>query len=230
MSRCWWRRRPLRFVRARARAGFTERESYVLERGAERSADWNAIAAAASNRSLFAERRIIEIRLASCRPGVSGAATLTQLAQMRAADVLVLVISPRLDREAQNAPWVQALQSAGAWLAIWPVGAQDLVAFLGARARRLGLNLDDEALELLAARTEGNLLAAQQELEKLRLLFDDATITAQQVLASVGDSARYDVAQLGAAALAGDTARALAGARGAALRRRRADAGALGAQ
>jgi len=193
-------------IRARARAaGFTERASYVLERGA----DWNAILAAVSNRSLFAERRIIEIRLASSKPGVSGAATLARLAQMRDADVLVLVISARLERESQNAQWVQAIESAGAWLPIWPVDEQHLVGFLRERARRLQLNLDDEALEVLAARTEGNLLAAQQELEKLRLLFDDKPITTQEVLASVGDSARYDVAQLGTAALAGETARAL---------------------
>ena len=193
-------------IRARARAaGFTERASYGLERGA----DWNAILAAVSNRSLFAERRIIEIRLASTKPGVAGGATLAKLAQMGDADVLVLVISPRLDREAQNAPWVQAMESAGAWLAVWPVDEQHFSGFLRERARRLGLTLDPEALELLAARTEGNLLAAQQELQKLRLLFDDKMITAPEVLASVGDSARFDVAQLGAAALAGDTARAL---------------------
>ena len=193
-------------IRARARSGgFSERATFMLERGG----DCNAIVAAASNRSLFAERRIIEIRLASAKPGVTGAATLAKLAQMGDADLLVLVISPRLDRETQNTPWVQAMESAGAWIAVWPIDEQHLGAFVRERARRLGLTLDHEALELLAARTEGNLLAAQQELQKLRLLFDDKKITAQDVLASVGESARYDVAQLGAAALAGDAARAL---------------------
>jgi DNA polymerase III subunit delta len=193
-------------IRARARQdGFSERETYTLER----NPDWNAILGAASERSLFAERRILEIRLASGKPGVAGGAALTKLAQMRDAALLVLIIAPRLDRDAKEAPWVQAIDSVGAWIQIWPIDEEHLVEFLRARARRLGLAVEDEALEVLAARVEGNLLAAQQELEKLRLLFDKQSIRAADVLASVGDSARYDVAQLASAALAGEGARAL---------------------
>jgi DNA polymerase III subunit delta len=193
-------------VRARARAaGFSERETHFLERGA----DWDEVSASASNLSLFAERRIIEIRLQSGKPGVAGGAALLRLAQTKAADLLVLVIAPRLDRDAQSANWVKAIETAGAWVQIWPVDAQHLVAWLRARCQRLRLTADDEALELLSERTEGNLLAAHQELLKLRLLFSETPITAAAVLASVADSARYDVAQLGEAALAGDTARAL---------------------
>jgi DNA polymerase-3 subunit delta len=193
-------------VRARAReSGFSERDTYFIERGA----NWDAVGAAASNLSLFAARRIIEIRLASGKPGVAGGAALAKLAQLKDADFLVLITAPRLDRDAQSAGWVKAIESAGAWVQIWPVEEQRLVAWLQGRCRRLRLKVDDEALELLAERTEGNLLAAHQELEKLRLLFPETPVTAANVLASVADSARYDVAQLGEAALAGDTARAL---------------------
>jgi DNA polymerase-3 subunit delta len=193
-------------VRARARAlGFTERETHFLERGA----DWDAVGAAASNLSLFAERRIIEIRLASGKPGVAGGAALVRLLQAKDPDLLVLIMAPRLDRDAQSANWVKVAEAQGASLQIWPVDEQHLVAWLAARCRRLSLKVDGEALEVLAERTEGNLLAAHQELEKLRLLFPDTTVTAAAVLASVADSARFDVAQLGEAALAGDTARAL---------------------
>ena len=193
-------------VRARARAlGFTERETHFLERGA----DWDAIGAAASNLSLFAARRIIEIRMPSGKPGVAGGAALVRLLQAKDPDLLVLIMAPRLDRDAQSANWVKAAEAQGAWVQIWPVDEQHLVAWLAARCRRLCLKVDAEALEVLAERTEGNLLAAHQELEKLRLLFPDATVTVAAVLASVADSARFDVAQLGEAALAGDTARAL---------------------
>jgi DNA polymerase-3 subunit delta len=193
-------------VRACAReSGFSERETHFIERGA----NWDAVTAAASNLSLFAARRIIEIRLASGKPGVAGGAALVKLAQLKDPDFLVLITAPRLDRDAQSANWVKAIESAGAWVQIWPVEDQRLVAWLQARCRRLRLKVDDEALELLAERTEGNLLAAHQELEKLRLLFPETPVTVANVLASVADSARYDVAQLGEAALAGDTARAL---------------------
>jgi DNA polymerase-3 subunit delta len=193
-------------VCARARAAdFSERETHAIER----AADWDAVSAAASNLSLFAARRIIEIRLASAKPGVAGGAALLKLAQLRDKDFLVLISAPRLDRDAQNASWVKAVETAGAWIQIWPVDEQHLVAWLQGRCRRLRLRADDEALELLAERTEGNLLAAHQELEKLRLLFPEMPLTAANVLASVADSARYDVAQLSEAALAGETARAL---------------------
>jgi DNA polymerase-3 subunit delta len=195
-------------VRARARAlGFSERETHFMERGAA----WDSVSAAVNNLSLFAARRIIEIRLPSGKPGVAGGAALAKLAQMRDPDLLILVIAPRLDRDAQSASWVKAIESHGASLPVWPIDAEHRIAWLQERCRRLGLQADDAALEVLAERTEGNLLAAHQELEKLRLLFPDtgARVGADAVLASVADSARFDVAQLGEAALAGDTARAL---------------------
>jgi len=193
-------------VRARARAaGFSERDTHFIERGA----DWDAVLGAASNLSLFAARRIIEIRLASSKPGAAGGAALLKLAQLQDKDLLVLITAPRLDRDAQSAAWVRAVETVGASVQIWPVEAQRLVAWLQARCRRLNLRADDEALEVLAERTEGNLLAAQQELQKLQLLFPDTTVTAANVLAGVADSARYEVGQLGEAALAGDAARAL---------------------
>ena len=193
-------------VRARARAlGFSERETHFLERGA----DWDEASASASNLSLFAARRIIEIRLATGKPGVAGGAALHKLAQTKDPDLLVLVIAPRLDRDAQSATWVKTIESSGALVQIWPVDEEHLVGWLKGRCRHLNVTADDEALQVLAERTEGNLLAAHQELEKLRLLFPATPVTAAAVLASVADSARYDVAQLSEAALAGDTARAL---------------------
>jgi DNA polymerase-3 subunit delta len=193
-------------LRARARTlGFAERETHFIERGT----DWDALGASVSNLSLFAARRIIEIRMSSGKPGVAGAAALARLAKLRDPDLLMLIVAPRLDRDAQSASWVKAVEAHGASLAIWPVEVAHLAAWLQGRCRRLGLKADEGALELLAERTEGNLLAARQELEKLALLFAGAPVNVDAVLASVADSARFDVAQLGEAALAGDAARAL---------------------
>jgi DNA polymerase-3 subunit delta len=193
-------------VRARARAdGFTEREVHFVER----SSDWDEVRASAGNLSLFGSRRVLEIRLASARPGTAGNAALQALLGARDPDVLLLVIAPRLDREAQAAEWVRAIDEHGAWLAVWPVEAARLPQWLRVRSRSLGLEVSEEALELLAARTEGNLLAAHQELSKLVWLAPGGTVSADTVLASVADSARFDVFQLGDAVLAGETTRAL---------------------
>jgi len=193
-------------VRARARgAGFTEREVHFIER----AADWDEVRASAANLSLFGARRVVEIRLASPRPGTAGNAALIALLEARDPDTLFLILTPRLDRDAQGADWVRAVEAHGAWVQIWPVDSHRLAAWLRGRCRRLNLDASDEALELLAARTEGNLLAAHQELTKLALLAPAGRVTPDAVLAAVADSARFDVFGLGEAVLAGETARAL---------------------
>ena len=192
-------------VRARARAaGFTERNVHFIER----AADWNDVRAACASLSLFGARRMVEIRLATGRPGAAGNEALVALLGADDPDTLLLVLTPRLDREAQSAEWVRAIEKRGAWVQVWPVDAARLPGWLRGRARRLGLEASDEALALLAARTEGNLLAAHQELTQLALLAPDEALTPDG-LVSIADSARFDVFQLGEAALAGETARAL---------------------
>jgi len=192
-------------LRARARAaGFTEREVHFPER----AADWEEVRGSARNLSLFGARRLFEIRM-SARPGTAGNAALVALLEARDPDTLFLILTPRLDREAQSADWVRAVEAHGAWVQIWPVEAHRLTAWLRGRARQLGIAANEEALELLAERTEGNLLAAQQELSKLALLAGAAPVTPETVLASVADSARFDVFQLSEAVLAGTAARAL---------------------
>ena len=192
-------------VRQRARAaGFTEREVHFPER----ASDWDEVRGSARSLSLFGARRVLEIRM-SARPGAAGNATLVALLEARDPDTLFLILTPRLDREAQGADWVRAVEAQGAWVQIWPVEAGRLVGWLRGRCRQLDLEASDEALELLAERTEGNLLAAWQELGKLALLADRAPLTPAMVLASVADSARFDVFQLSEAVLAGAPGRAL---------------------
>ncbi len=193
-------------VRARARAaGFTEREVHFIER----AADWDEVRGAAASLSLFGARRVLEIRLGSGKAGVAGNNTLVALLAARDPDTLFLILTPRLERDAQGADWVRALETHGAWVQIWPVDGARLIPWLRTRAKKLNLQLNEEALELLALRTEGNLLAAHQELSKLTLLGAAAGDRAAALAASVADSARFDVFQLGEATLAGESTRAL---------------------
>src|SRR5262249_8143804 len=143
------------------------------------------------------------------KPGVAGGAALTELAEIDDPDRLLLIIAPRLDRDAQNAAWVRAIEAHGALVQVWPIDAAHLVGWLRSRCIKLKLKLSDESLEIIAERTEGNLLAASQELEKLRLIAGDENVGAEEVLASIADSARFDVFQLGEAALNGDLPRSL---------------------
>jgi DNA polymerase III subunit delta len=175
----------------------------------ERAADWDEVRASAASLSLFGARRVLEIRLTSGRAGVAGGRALAGLITARAPDLLLLILAPRLDREAQGADWVAAAEKHGVWVPIWPVEAGRLVGWLKSRSARLGLEVEPQALELLAAHTEGNLLAAHQELTKLALIAPAGRVTSELVGASVADSARFDVFQLGEAVLAGQAPRAL---------------------
>jgi DNA polymerase-3 subunit delta len=193
-------------IRALARrAGFDQREVYFIER----VADWEAVRAASNNLSLFGARKLIEIRLPSGKPGTGGANAIAGLLANASPDNVFLMLTGKLEREQNNSAWVKAFEAAGAWVAVWPVELARLPQWLRARAATLELDIDDDAVRFIVDRTEGNLLAAQQELEKLRLGAAGKRVDLAAVQASIGDSARFDVFQLGEAALGADVARAL---------------------
>jgi DNA polymerase-3 subunit delta len=189
-------------VRAAARAaGYTERTVFFVDR----SFAWDDLHHATQSLSLFAERRIIELRMPGGKPD-KGAEIVAALATNPPPDVLTLVVTEKLDKKASEAAWVQAFAQKGVWLSVWPVSAAALPAWLTARAKLLQLDLEPAAAQLIGTLVEGNLLAAHQELQKLGLLAGGARIGTQLVLQSVADSARYDVFQLAEAAAAGEAA------------------------
>jgi DNA polymerase-3 subunit delta len=193
-------------IRARARrAGFDEREVFFIER----VADWEAVRATSNNLSLFGSRKLIEIRLPSGKPGTGGSNAIVDLLANASPDNVYLMLTGKLEREQNASAWVKAFESVGAWLSVWPVELARLPQWLRARAATLELDIDDDAARFIVERTEGNLLAAQQELEKLRLAAGGKRVDLAAVQASIGDSARFDVFQLGEAALGADVPRAL---------------------
>jgi DNA polymerase III subunit delta len=193
-------------IRARVKhAGFDEREVFFIER----VGDWDAVRATSNNLSLFGSRKLIEIRLPSGKPGVGGANAIASLLSNVSPDNVYLMLTGKLEREQTSSAWVKAFENAGAWLSVWPVELKQLPQWLRARAAGLELDIDDDAVRFIIDRTEGNLLAAQQELEKLRLGAAGKRVDLAAVQASIGDSARFDVFQLGEAALGADVPRAL---------------------
>ncbi|WP_339898479.1 DNA polymerase III subunit delta [uncultured Gilvimarinus sp.] len=188
-------------IRHAARAqDFTERELHHVDP----SFDWGILHASANSLSLFASKKIIELRIPNGKPGDKGARALTEYASAPPDDTLLLIVTGKLDGSAQRSKWYKALESAGAHLAIWPVDAAQLPRWVGARLQSAGLSADSGAIDLLVSRIEGNLLAAVQEIEKLKLLTDDGVISSQLMASVVADSARYDIFTLADKALAGD--------------------------
>lgn len=191
-------------IRATARGlGYAERE--VLQ--ADARFDWSRLAAAAKGLSLFAERKIVEIRLPTGKPGTAGSAALEAHAEAAGEGVLTLVALPRLDRRGKETRWVAALERAGVLVEIDAIDRTRLPQWIGQRLARHQQRAGADGLEFIADRVEGNLLAAHQEIEKLALLYPAGELTLAQIADSVLNVARYDVFQIPVAMLAGDAAR-----------------------
>ena len=193
-------------VRAAARrTGCSER--IVLH--AERGFDWSALFHAGASQSLFDSKRLIELRMPTGKPGTEGAAAIERYCARLAEGDVTLVTLPRLDRAAQSSGWFSALREAGVVIDIRPLDRARLPQWLAARLARNGQRGTPEAIEFLASRVEGNLLAAHQEVEKLALLAPPGELSLAQVEQSVANVARYDAHDAAAALLAGDLARFL---------------------
>ena len=107
------------------------------------------------------------------------------------------------DRIVSSSPLSQAVRGSK------PAARQAAYGLANFRAGARGKTLSPEAIDFLCARTEGNLLAAAQEIDLLQLLVDEALISLEHALAAVSDSARYDVYKVVDSALTGDVARAV---------------------
>ncbi len=189
-------------VRRQAREqGFTEREVMDVAKGF----DWNELLMASNAMSLFAEKRIIDLRLPTGKPGKDGGAALVEYAERPPEDTVLLVTSGKVDKRSQSAKWYKALDKVGATLQVWPVETSDMPRWVDQRLRSRGLQPEQDAVRLVAERVEGNLLAAAQEVDKLLLLNGEGALSTEQVEAAVADSARFDVFGLVDAVLIGDT-------------------------
>jgi DNA polymerase-3 subunit delta len=201
-------------VRTRCRAeGYSEREVLSAEAGF----DWSQLASSGNSLSLFATRRLLELRVPSGKPGNDGAEALRRYATDLPPDVVTLISLPKLERAQQSSSWFEALDAAGVVVAAHPVTIARLPRWIADRLAQQDQQVDEQTLALLAGRVEGNLLAAHQEVQKLALLFPSGKLDAGQVKDAVLDVARYDVFKLGEALLAGDVprfARMLDGLRG----------------
>lgn len=191
-------------IREVARAqGYLEREVMHVETGF----DWNRLLEEANALSLFARERILELRLPNAKPGTQGGKALQEYCANPAPDTLLLITMGKLESAASKSKWYKSVDAAGLVVQVWPIERAQLPRWIEQRMRSLKLQPGPEVAEMLSDRVEGNLLAASQEIEKLRLLYGEGPISAEQLLQAVADSARYDVFGLVDSALLGDAAR-----------------------
>ncbi|MGC2048358.1 MAG: DNA polymerase III subunit delta [Gallionella sp.] len=191
-------------IRTAARAaGFTERETFT----AEQHFKWDELRNSAQSLSLFATRKIIDLRIPSGKPGVEGGQALQDYCASLSPDVLTLISLPKLDWSAQKSQWFSALQQQGVVVSTDDIPRSALPRWIASRLKRQGQTADDITLDFLADRCEGNLLAAFQEIQKLALLYPEGQLAFEQVKDAVMDVARYDIFKLSEAMLSGNSER-----------------------
>jgi DNA polymerase-3 subunit delta len=191
--------------KAARKAGYNEREILSAETGFE----WQQLAIAGDSLSIFADKKIIDLRLPSGTPGAEGAKALTAFCEQVTNDTLLLITAGKVEKAALKTRWFQALDKVGVIIQVWALEGQDLIHWLQQRMQQRGLQAQTEGIRLLASRIEGNLLAAAQEIEKLYVLYGAGDISTARILDVVADSARYDVFKLTETVLSGRVDRIL---------------------
>ncbi len=180
-------------VLAAARAqGFTERSVLHAEAGFK----WHELTADAASLSLFAERKVLDLRNPSGKFDKEASEVLRAYCTDPAEDNLLLIRAPRIEGRQKNAAWFKAIDGIGVVVQFWPVSLGELPRWLTARLKRAGQTLEPAALTYLAERVEGNLLAAVQEVEKLKLAELPQPVSAEAIAAVLEDAAHYDTFEL----------------------------------
>jgi DNA polymerase III subunit delta len=175
----------------------------------DKSFDWDSINQATGNLSLFSNRRIIELRMASPKPGKEGGRILLEYVEQLNEDNLLIISSDKMDKSVQNTKWLKAVEKAGALIQVWPINPAQLPGWIQTRVQAKQKRITLDAARLIAQRVEGNLLAARQEIEKLVLLIDKEDIDIEDVINAVADSSRFDVFDMIESAFLGNSDRTL---------------------
>lgn len=184
---------------------FSTRELLIAERGF----DWSELTVSGQSLSLFSEKKIIDLRLPTGKPGKPGSDAICEYLASPPEDTILLISAAKLDGSAMSSRWVKAIDKAGAVIRVWPLEARELPGWIQGRLRSAGLTASRDAVLHLARRVEGNLLAAQQEIDKLALMHDGSEISPETIDDAVADSARYSVFLLADEAMSGRVNRAL---------------------
>ena len=195
---------------------YTEREVLLQERGF----DWSALLSAGQTMSLFGDKRWLELRIPTGKPGRDGADALKQFAAQiesltsgpEGPDTVVCIILPRLDGKTKTSAWFSALDEAGMAIQIDSLDRSQLPQWIAGRLKRQNQEVESgpegmRALEFVADQVEGNLIAAHQEIQKLGLLYPTGKLSEEQIRTAILKVARYNVFELTEAMLAGDLPR-----------------------
>jgi DNA polymerase-3 subunit delta len=185
--------------------GFTERVILTVET----NFDWSELEKEADSLSLFASKRLLEIRLGNKSPGNNGTKALVAYASNLPTNTVLLITVDKLDASKQKTKWFTTLDKYGVVIQIWPLNISELPGWITQRMNHYGLQANPEVINMIASLSEGHLLACAQEIEKLRMIYGAGRIDTAQVQEAMADSARFEVFSWVDTMLAGDVQRSV---------------------
>jgi DNA polymerase-3 subunit delta len=188
---------------AARKQGYETREVMTVDAGFA----WGKLAFSAGSMSIFADKKLIDLRMPSGTPGTEGSKALITYCERLPEDTLLLITAGKMTSAAFKTRWLEALDKTGIVIQVWPLEGADLLRWLQQRMQKRGLSAEPEGIKLLASKIEGNLLAAAQEIEKLYVLYGTVNLSTKQIIDVVSDSSRYDVFKLVDALLSSDVNR-----------------------
>lgn len=194
------------FVRSTCKGqGYIEREVFDVDA----NFDWQMFEEAAASLSLFATRRILDVRLPTARPGKQGSQVIQHYLDRLPEDTVLLITAGKLDKASKNTAWYKAIDQAGIVIQCWPVGPEQLPSWVKQRFQSRGLQPDKAVVDYVCNHVEGNLMAAAQEIDKFQLLFGPGELDFNAVREAITDNSRYSVFELADAALKGEASRTM---------------------
>lgn len=153
---------------------------------------WSDILADSCSLSLFSDIKLTDIRFTKA-PNKEAQNALVDLVQTANEENLFLVRLPKLDKKQRKAKWFKAISAKAQFQALWPPKVHEFSNWIQQRARKIELQISADACKMLAEQAEGNLLAAKQSLDKLKLLYAEEIVKLNMVKAIASDNAIYSV-------------------------------------
>ena len=191
-------------IRSKARqTGYVEREIFTIDNQFNRS----ELLLKKNSLSLFGEQRMLDLRIPSGKPGKEGSIAIEDYCRSLPPDTITLVTLPKIDKQGQLAKWFKVLENIGPMISVSSIESNQLSTWISQRLSLQDQKTDSDTLQFFAEKVEGNLLAADQEIKKLALLYPPGTLSFTQVKDAVLEVARYDVYKLSDAMVTGDIAR-----------------------
>ena len=197
----------LDLLRATARkSGFTERLSYNVAAGF----DWNEVGHAEQTMSLFAESRIIELRMSAGRPSDKGQFIFDFVENLNDPQVdsndILIIITDLLTAQQRKSKWITTIEKNGWLIDCYDIKSEQFPNWVKQRLQSRALRVEPGVVQLLSHTMEGNLLAAAQTIEQLHALAEQGAVTLELLEKTIADQSRFSAYSLVDSCLLGDAA------------------------